>query len=128
MPNKLIAICLIGILCTNCLKDKYLANHSEWIGSYDWVYSVDYDDNVVDLNQSSDRYGFKIKRSGKVLFFKNGKFTHSGKLDSESMAYDGLKIIVEDVGDLKLTNEFGETRLKNFPMKDFNNVFKKLDK
>lgn len=126
MVNKLIGICLIGFLCTNCLKDNYLTNHSEWIGSYDWVYSADYNNNVIDLNQSGDRYGFKIKRTGKVLFFKNGKYTHSGEFVSES--YDGLKITVENVGDLKLTNEFGEIRLKDFPNKDFTNIFKKLDK
>ncbi len=126
--NKLIGICLIGILCTNCLKDKYLASHSEWIGSYDWVYSVNLDSSVIDINHSADRYGFKIKRTGKVLFYKNGKYTHSGEFNSESMSYDGLKITVEKVGDLKLTNEFGEIRMKDFPMKDFSNIFKKLEK
>ncbi|MES2557891.1 MAG: hypothetical protein V4604_17180 [Bacteroidota bacterium] len=128
MLNKLIGICLIGALCTNCLKDKYLANHSEWVGSYDWVYSTDDNNSVIDLNQSGDRYGFKIKRSGKVLFFKNGKYIHSGKFDSESASYDGLKIVAAKSGTHKLTNEFGEIRLRDFPMKDFTNVFKKLDK
>ncbi|MBI3238409.1 MAG: hypothetical protein HYZ43_06150 [Flavobacteriia bacterium] len=105
-----------------------MGNHKEWIGSFDWTYAIDDSNSIIDLNQAGDRYGFKIKRSGKVLFFKNGKLTDSGEMNPDSGFNDGFEIDLKNGDKLKLTKEFGEIRLQNFPMKNYANVYKKLDK
>jgi len=128
MLTKFTCICLISVLCSGCLKHNYMANHKEWIGSFDWTFAIDDSNSVIDLSQTADRYGFKIKRSGKVLFFKNGKLTDSGEMNPDSGLNDGYEIDLKNGEKLKLTEEFGEIRLQNFPMKNYANVYKKLDK
>jgi len=62
------------------------------------------------------------------LFFKNGKLTDSGEMNPDSGLNDGYEIDLKNGEKLKLTEEFGEIRLQNFPMKNYANVYKKLDK
>jgi hypothetical protein len=78
------------LILASCQKEKLkLSKDSPLIGDYEWMYSEEFVwteitlenfPDMIDVSETSDRYGFRIKRNGKVYFFKNGKLDFEGRL------------------------------------------------
>jgi hypothetical protein len=118
-----VCVIICSVLLYGCNKAE--KPDSFWVGDYDWMYSIDSEGNIIDLSASADHFGFTIRRSGKVILYKNGKRGETGEMLS---SYDPDQLNYGDVSDNICQDEFGEIYINKYPFNGYRNYFKKLQK
>ena len=93
---RYITLTILVVLLAGCSKHKTTIQEHELAGDYEWYYSYPDHVNSTSYEQIEDRYGIRIKASGKIFFFKNGveedKFKVSSISSPEGTLIEGILI------------------------------------
>ena len=129
---------LLALIClVSCNKEKLkLSKDSPLIGDYEWVYSEEYFwstitpenfPDIIDVSETPDRFGLRIKRNGKVCFFKNGKVDFEGIVTTIPDDYYTETTIKLRNGGKKYILRVYKTgfSLSGYPFEDYRNVYMK---
>lgn len=123
---KIITLLFILFLFNACQKHKEKLNdHLNFVGNYEWYHSYSLDSNDSESYQStSDRYGIRIKKNGKLEFYTNGDLVYKGYVSevydsSLTINYNKILRSIQFTGD--------DFILYNYPFVGHTNQFKKHD-
>ncbi|MFA7273871.1 MAG: hypothetical protein WC044_08380 [Crocinitomicaceae bacterium] len=122
---------LISILfCLNsCHKVKFTGDFATLVGDYEWVYSEMGSTEYILAESHPDKYGVRITKKSKIIFFKNGVQTEKYRINHSSYnADDEIGLTFNKEGgylqnNVKIKN--GILKLSMYPFNSDKNMFSK---
>lgn len=82
MKKNILKILWFILILVSCNKHDITDSQSEIIGDYEWFYSLDSFYNTTAQDNTSDKWGIRIKSNSKIFVFKNEEEIFKGKITS----------------------------------------------
>lgn len=78
---------------SSCDKKVSLGNFDKVVGDYDWDVSLINSTSAASISTSNMRFGLRIKKSGKVFFYKDSEKIVDGQVEKLEIQSDGSLLI-----------------------------------
>ena len=123
MKYSLYILILIALISCNKVKPTY----TQLIGDYQWVFSSLSMHSSISDQQTEDKYGLKILKNGRLIYFHNDEKIINEKIKDIKKEGDNIKITI-----IKKTISyqfiFSDNKLYsgNYPFGNYENQFNKI--
>jgi hypothetical protein len=121
---------ILLLLLFSCSKYKKEIQSYEISGDYEWFYSYEGPFNSLSNQQVEDKYGIRIKDSGKVIFYKNGEQVDKYRIVSVVKLSEGVEVIykIDKFSNGILTCPDDGIKIADWPFDAYINEFQKVSK
>lgn len=120
--TTLLVIILIGSI--SC-KKHVTAENEHIFGDYEWYYSFDGFYTSVYQDDTEDKWGIRIKKSGKIILYNSGDKEETYKIATIKSDENERFVIkaIQKESEVELIYQNNELTLENWPFKAFTNQF-----
>lgn len=123
MKYSLYILILIGFFSCNKVKPDY----KQLIGDYQWVFSSLSMHSSVSDQQTEDKYGVKILKNGRLIYFHNDEKIINEKIKDIKVEGENIKITIIKKN-VSYQFIFSDNKLYsgNYPFGNYENQFNKI--